>query len=177
MQEVECKILNVNQTKAERMLKGLGAVKKGTHKLRSMHFDTQKKDFQRNGWLLRLRTDGKEHVLTMKTNITKSSGIKSADEKEILVSDFGLAKTALEDMGFIVVRQFVKTRTTYALGKAKIEIDKYGRELSFIPTFMEIEATSKSAVLIIARKLGYTAKDLKPWTVYELIDYYKGRKL
>ncbi len=177
MLEVECKILNVKGAEIERKLRKLGGKRIGAKTLRAMHFDTPGRDFKKNKWLLRLRTDGKEHILTMKTGMKCASGIKSAEEKEITVANYANAKKILMNMGFGVVGEFVKKRISYRLGKAKIEIDRYGGELSFIPTFLEIEATSRSIVLNIARKLGYTAKDLKPWTVYELIGYYKGRKL
>ncbi|MEM0438048.1 MAG: class IV adenylate cyclase [Candidatus Micrarchaeia archaeon] len=172
MREVECKVLEVDVGQLKRKLKQLHARHISTKRLVAVHLDTRDRFFSKKHWLVRLRSDGGPAVLTLKMRSSKKAGLKSADEREITLSGFKSSLRVLRKMGLEPVRTLTKKRESYMLGDVRLEIDKYLKELSHIPPFLEIEADSRRKVLWAARKLGYSARDLKAYDTHDLITHY-----
>ena len=69
MNEVEVKILNINRKEIEKKLVALGAKKVFDDKVSALFFDSDEKEVRHNNKQLRLRTEGKKAVLTIKRKI------------------------------------------------------------------------------------------------------------
>ena len=51
-----------------------------TRQLNSVYFDTRKSKLRKNGLSLRIRSDGKRHVQTVKSDYSSSADVSSRDE-------------------------------------------------------------------------------------------------
>lgn len=157
MREVELKILNVNVPAMRRKLKKLGLkrVMKPTL-LREIHFTS--KTFNGRGSsasLFRLRKEGDESFLTVKTKRRKDRRFDVRQETEISVSDFEKTEKILKSVGFEVLREREKFREEYRAKGIKVEIDNYPK----IKPYAEIEGSDKKAVLKLLLMLGYSLRD------------------
>jgi hypothetical protein len=74
-----------------------------------------------------------------------------------------------------VTQSMDKHRTSYKTGDARFDIDTYKDDFSFIPPFMEIEA-SEAAIEKYAKQLGYEKKQCLPWSTDELVAHYTIKK-
>jgi adenylate cyclase class 2 len=103
-----------------------------THE-RNLRFDTPDGSLRRAGEVLRLRRDSENH-LTFKGPSEFKDGARSRTELEIIVGDFDDAQRILEALGYVVVFEYEKYRTTFQLGEVQVMLDE-------LPTgdFVEIE--------------------------------------
>ena len=177
MIEKETKIIGISKSETIKRLGQIGAVERGTVKLRSLVFDTSESSLKKSGALLRLRTDGESTLLTLKLpNKEENEGLKILTEVETGIGDFNSMKKILMALGYGVVDEFFKIRTGFTVGQARVEIEEYLEKYSFIPPFIEIEGHSREEILNVAKMLGHSEDELKPWTLYDLIDYYRKGK-
>ena len=79
--EYECRLLEINKKKKEKLLLEKGAVKKGDYFQKRYTYDFNPK--KENKWI-RLRTNGKINTLTIK-EITNNKAIDETNELEIEV--------------------------------------------------------------------------------------------
>jgi len=170
LREIEAKILEVDRKKLEAELRRIGAKKIGERKVESQFFDFPKDSLKRKGMVLRLRLDGKKTMLAVKKKRGKAR-LKELDEFEVEVSDFGEVRRMLLLLGLKETRAITKRRTSFKLGRAGIEIDK----IPGIPCFAEIEAPSEKQVVAVAKKLGFSEKQLLPWNMFDVLRHY-GKK-
>ena len=170
MREIEAKILEVDGKQLEARLRKLGAKKVGKRSVNSLFFDFPNNSLKKKKAVLRLRLDGKKSFLTLKRKRGKSK-LKELDEFQVEVSDFKETKKILSLAGLVEKRAIKKTRTTFKLGRASIEIDK----LPGIPLFAEIEAPSAKQVVATAKKLGFSEKRLLPWNMFRVLKHYKKK--
>ena len=113
MEEIEVKILNVDRSKCEEILLGLGAVKKFEGELQAFSFDNINKSVDNNRQLLRLRKEGDNQVLCLKEFISQDK-VKQMVEIEVDVSDFDKTMLILNKLGFEVKRQSKKSLCFYS---------------------------------------------------------------
>ena len=170
VREIEAKILEVDGAALRKKLGQIGAKKVFSGKLSSIYFDFPDNGLWKGRKILRLRKEGKRAVLCIKVKTAKSR-MKERDEFEIEVSDFSRAERMLKLLGLAEKRRIEKHRTSFRLGNAEIELDK----MPGIPLFMEIEAGSAKKVAAIAKRLGFSGKQLLPWNVFEVIGHYSKR--
>jgi len=168
--EVEVKILEINRKEIVRNLKKMKARKIFEGAIEAVYFDDSKSRLKKGGEVLRLRKKGKNVEMTVKKR-RHGRGAKVMDEYEVQTGDFNQAKKILSQLDFKEIRRFRKRRSSYSLGKVHFEIDKYPR----IPAFLEIEAASLKKVKAVLQRLGYSLKDTKPWSTFELFEYYRKR--
>ena len=118
---------------------------------KNLRFDLPDRGLRAKGSVLRLRRDD-EIRLTYKGAQTNTEGVLSRTEIEFVVDDFDMAKRFLEVLGYQVIVEYEKFRTTYALSDTvHVMLDElpYGN-------FIEIEADSVESVHAAVDSLGLT---------------------
>lgn len=145
--EYELRILEVDIAEVQARLEDLGAKKIGEYDFRRHVFEVI--PAVKGRWV-RLRTNGENTTLTIKQ--IQSDEVDGTAEWETNVDDFDVAFEMLEKMGLKSKGYQENKRIEYKLDGAQICIDTWPK----IPTYLEIEASSKKKVLTCAKRLGYT---------------------
>ncbi len=169
--EIEAKILEVDVKAVERRLQALGAkvTFDGAHE--AYAFDDERRSIRAAKSLLRLRREidhGEERVTFTFKQKAGGKNVKRAVEHETIVESFAQARKILEGLGLRVTRVVRKRRREYSLGRTHYCFDTF----KGVPTFLEIESASESAVVAAARQLGFSRNDLKPWTGVDVLKHY-----
>jgi adenylate cyclase class 2 len=114
----------------------------------NLRFDTPSGDLTRGYRVLRLRQDSKAR-LTYKGPGKLVDGVRSRQELEFTVSDFGTAHHFLEALGYEVSVMYEKYRATYTLDGVLVTLDEmpYGN-------FAEIEGPDGASIRKTAEVLG-----------------------
>ncbi len=174
MKETEVKILNVDEKEIENILLKFGAEQIFNDEITTQFFDFEDSRITKAKNVLRLREDGKRLLLTFKKILSKQSA-KEAEEYEVEVSDLQTLKKILESLGLSETGNIQKHRTSYRLNHIRFDIDTYEKELSCVPTYLEIEAENIELIYKYAELLGYSAKDCLPWSTEDVINYYSTK--
>jgi len=176
MKEIEIKVIEIDRKKVEDDLATQGAVRTFDGGVETWFFDFQDATITRAGNLLRLRRIGEKTDLTFK-KFEESQSAKVRDEYEVSISDFETMCLILESLGLISTLRMKKHRTSYKLKSGvEVDIDKYAGEYSHIPELLEIEGEDLETIYQHAKLLGFQPEDCKPWTTFELIESYSGKK-
>ncbi|MBS3060972.1 MAG: class IV adenylate cyclase [Candidatus Diapherotrites archaeon] len=170
MREIEVKILEVDKDAVIEKLKALGAKKTFEGKLENYYFDLPDKLFSNNKTVLRLRRQKNQSILCLKQSIS-NIGAKQMHEHETPV-DYAKTKKLLTELGFEIIESLEKRRETWVIGKIHFDFDRYIGSKKKIPEFLEIEVPDTRQLFSIAKKLGFSKKDLKPWGANKLLRYY-----
>lgn len=168
MKEIEVKILEVDKEEVIKKLKELGAKKVFDGKIKTSYFDSDDEWLKRDGKVLRLREKGRELKLTIKKGISKEEA-KIMEEFEVGLDEFEPIKNILNGLGLKEIQKIVKHRASYVLGDMHFEFDTH----TGIPTFLEIEGPSLEKVKDYVEILGYSMEDTKPWSVWDVLEYYE----
>ena len=175
MEEVEVKILSVDRGEVEARLKSLGASKTFEGDVETAFFDLPGDPIGKANNLLRLRRRGNKSELTFKKFVA-DEGAKFREEYEVLVSDFDTTRVILESIGLKAFQHLKKHRVSYALKQGvAVDLDKYTGDLVHIPDLMEVEAKDIATLRSHVKLLGFSEKDAKSWTTFDLINYYSGK--
>ncbi|MFN0203700.1 MAG: class IV adenylate cyclase [Bacteroidia bacterium] len=174
MQEIEVKILDIEEDTLIQRLQTLGAKKHFDGEMVAMFYDFPAQQLQHKKGVLRLRKEGDEVALTLKTYIS-SAGAKIMEEQEVKVSDLATMQNILTGLGMEITRKTRKYRVEYLLNQTKIVFDKYEEDLAFIPLFIEVEAPDLVQLYETVLQLGYKIEDCKSWNTFDLIQHYKYR--
>jgi adenylate cyclase class 2 len=137
---------------------------------RNLRFDTADQKLRNLRQVLRLRQD-KENILTFKGAAETGKQVSIRQEIEVLVDDFDTTRTLLMGLGYEVVMEYEKYRTTYSLLDTLVVLDElpYGK-------FIEIEGPDGNSILKVARNLNLNWK-LRVMTSYTyLFENLKNRK-
>ena len=172
MNEIEVKILDINKDDIIQKLKKFGAKKVFDDEINAIYLDYEDKRLVKNKNVLRLRTEGKTNVLTMKEFVSKKD-VKIFKEYELTVSDFKETQRIFEMLGIKKYTSMKKHRTSYKLDNIKFEFDKYENEYDYIPLFLEIECEDKEKIFEYAKKLGFSKKQCTPYTFIDLVKIYE----
>ncbi len=167
MTEIEVKILDIDIKSTEKTIKKLGG--KLVHKnllYREQYFTTDNESLDFSS--LRLRSEGNEAYITMKFKKQGNKKFLSRKEIQVKVSDFKIASTLIQLMGFRPIGIREKIRKEYRLGNIKIELDQYPE----IPPYLEIEGSSQRSVKQFLTKLGYDLKYTVHFSATEIIKQY-----
>lgn len=176
MHEIEVKILKVDKPSLLTKLHQLGAEKHFEGELHAIFWDTANNSIRKNQQALRLRKEGEEVALTVKTPISLDT-VKIMEELEVKVSDFDIMQDILQALGYQARRSTRKIREEYILQGTKIVFDQYLDDLAYIPLFIEIEAPDVDSLYKIVALLNYSKEDCKNWNTFELVNYYKRNTL
>ncbi len=167
MQEIELKILDIDIKEIEKKLIKLGADKISTNLVSVNIFDFEDSRIKKKRELLRLRQIGDKIELTHKGKRKEDIEFKISEETETTVESFEEMKKILEKIGLICINESEKTRTSFKIGKTKIEIDQHPK----IPPYLEIEGT-KEDIEDIVKKLGFSMNDTCDLTGSKVIKKY-----
>lgn len=177
MQEVEVKIIDIDRGKVEATLKSLGASETFEGEVETLFFDFPGDPISKAKNLLRLRKRGDKNELTFKRFVADNTA-KVREEYEVLVSDFDTTRVILESIGLKGFGHLKKHRISYALKDGvAVDLDKYEGDLAHIPDLMEIEAKDTAELRSHLNLLGFRPQDAKPWTTFDLINYYSGKSV
>ena len=174
MKEIEVKILEVDRSKVEIALVGLGAKKIFDGNVQTMLFDFEDGSIVRAKDVLRLRKEVDRVELTYK-KVRFTEAAKVAEEFSVEVSNLETMKEILENLGLSIIEDMLKHRMSYALDNVRFDIDRYLEDFSFVPEFMEIEAENSDMIHKYAGLLGFDPEKCLPWSTQDILKYY-GRK-
>jgi adenylate cyclase class 2 len=175
MREIEAKILEVNRTKLEKTLLGVGAKKIFDGDIETSFFDFKDSSIIKQQNVLRLRKEEKNIELTYK-KVQFTQAAKTADEYTVEVSNLETMKKILENLGLSVIDRMQKHRVSYTLEGGRFDFDCYSGVYGYIPEFLEIEAESIDSMHKYAGLLGFKEKDCLPWSTTDLIRHYSQKK-
>lgn len=137
---------------------------------KNLRFDSADQKLRNLRQVLRLRQD-KENILTFKGAAETGKQVSVRQEIEVLVDDFDTTRTLLEGLGYEVVMEYEKYRTTYSLLDTLVVLDElpYGK-------FIEIEGPDGNSIQKVARNLNLNWK-MRVMTSYTyLFENLKDRK-
>lgn len=161
--EIEIKILNINLRRLKGAIKKIGGKQILKPMLmRELYFESPSKNRAYSSF--RLRSEGKRNFLTLKIK-KDDERFEVRDEYEVEVIDFDMTKTILELAGFKVFRCREKKRESYRVANVRIEIDSYPN----MNPYAEIESTSKRAIEVFIKKIGFNFKCVTKKTATEII--------
>ena len=128
-------------------LRQLSAAHESTCDETNTLFDTSGESLRRDGRVLRLRTIGRQTLLTFKGPATYRDGVKTREEAELDVDGSAMLRI-LDGLGYRPSLEYRKTRETWQLDGALVALDTldFGR-------FVEIEGDDEQ-VRRIASQLG-----------------------
>jgi adenylate cyclase, class 2 len=155
MKEIEIKILEINPKEIEKKIISLGGKKTGSNLIKERFYDYPDGKLKSNFSILRIRTCGKKTEFTFKHSTGKLSDSDFAVREEIQteVSNAKELERIVSALGLVLVKDREKKRTSFILGKTKIEIDQYPG----IPSYLEVEGNEKTIPPVV-KKLGYSMK-------------------
>lgn len=170
MREVEAKFLEINRKELEKKLKSLGAKKVFNTIIENYLYDFPNNQLSKKDHILRLRSINNKKELTFKKAQQKRAKVKIREELNLKISDIKLAQKILKLLGLKEIIKGKKRRIRYKTKDAQFEFDKYLGKYSYVPEFLEIEATEKTIEKY--RKLLGLKKGTK-YSFHELIKIYK----
>ncbi|MFN8397965.1 MAG: class IV adenylate cyclase [Bacteroidia bacterium] len=176
MQEIEAKILEIDTDAIQAKLGDLGAAFEFEQEFFAIYYDDAVGRLGAAQQVLRIRKEGDDVRLTMKSPSELSqAGIRSREELELSIGDFEMMRTILGKLGYNEYLKMRKIRRQYALGDAHVVIDTHIDDLAFIPPYMEIEAPSHDRLLEVSDALGFERRQLLDWNAARVMDYYRER--
>jgi adenylate cyclase, class 2 len=135
----------------------------------NLRFDTADEQLRRGNRALRLRRDSTV-TLTYKGPGAMRDGIRRRPESEVQVADLERARAVLEGLGYVVVFEYEKYRTTYSLGDVEIMLDElpYG-------DFVELEGGS-DLLKPAALQLGLRWETAIPHSYHSLFEQLRAAR-
>jgi adenylate cyclase class 2 len=117
-----------------------------------LRFDTGDQRLRNLRHVLRLRKDT-QNILTFKGAAESGKLVSIRQEIEVVVDDFETTRTLLEGLGYEVIMEYEKFRTTYSLLDTLVVLDElpYG-------DFIEIEGPDGKSIQKVARNLNLNWK-------------------
>lgn len=174
MLEKEIKILEIDTKKLFSDLEKLGAKKTFDWIIHDIYYDFpdwEKLKMEKNKRMFRIRTKWKEHIYTIKRKRKKmweEEGAIIKDEHETSITNIESFQRVLDKYGMTKTREKKKHRVSYALAGAEFDIDTYEE----IPTFLEIEETSRENINFWIRKLNLENHDILLWGSRKIFKHY-----
>lgn len=173
MKELEVKILNINLEDMESRLRGLGATLIDKELQVNTLIDS-KENFIQNSLdsYLRIRetksilTNKVKITLTMKKNINRE-GIRENIEINTDISDKDAMLEILKSLGYYVIQEGFKERTSYALKDVRFDLDKWDDSTYPYP-YMEIEVNDEHQLEDMIKLLNIPKKDISTKSIVEL---------
>lgn len=168
-QEVEVKILDIDEEKISQLLLGKGAKKVFDGIISDQFYKGMPKGIS----VLRVRDEDGNVSLSVKKDI--SLGFSSVvEEFEVGVSSREQVKKILSLLGFKDAGCIVKRRTSYVLNSIRFEFDKMLEELDFVPCYLEIEADSEEKIDDALQIIGMRREDCVNFGMPEVIEKYRA---
>jgi len=169
--EIEVVIIDVDFNSLVKKLKKLKAKEIYNGFFYDYFYDKKSKKLKKNNQVLRLRKlDDGSAIITFKENpVFKDYKIR--DEYEITSNDFLETKKIFEKLGYVLLKKRKMKRTIYLLDDVFVDFhDLLDKQ---VPIYLEVEGPTKKQILDVAKKLGFTKKDLHSSTTKEVINKFK----
>ncbi len=149
--EVKFYVLSLEDIAAKILELGGKLVQERTFE-KNLRFDSADQKLRNLHQVLRLRQDN-ENILTFKGAPEMGKPVSIRQEIEVLVDDFERTRELLEGLGYEVVMEYEKYRTTYSLLGTLVVLDElpYGK-------FIEIEGQDGNSIQKVARNLNLNWK-------------------
>lgn len=146
--EIEAKWLNIDKDLLRDKLKAAGAVLINPERLMSRRvFDFPDARLNDKGAWVRVRNEGDKVTMSYKQQFDRS--LHGTKEATVKVDNFDSASEFLYLLGLNSKSYQETKRESWKLGDVEVEIDTW----PWIPSFVELEGTSESAVREAAEKL------------------------
>lgn len=147
--EIEVRFLEIDTQELLKKLRDLGAIDYGEDFLREIVFyDKDMKWQYEEKKYVRTRSTKDGAFLTFKHN--EEDTATGTKEIEFKIDNLEKAKQFLEEIGLIAFREQEKKRHKFKLGEVIVDIDSWPS----IPTYVELEGPSESALQEAAKKLN-----------------------
>jgi adenylate cyclase, class 2 len=169
--EIEVKLeMEAPRTRVAARLRALGAtLHRPRHFEDNQILDDASGKLRRKGHLLRVRTAGRDGLLTFKGPSRILGGAKARIELETKVAEPEALIRLLGRIGFRPVFRYQKYRTLYRHAKLLIAVDE-----TPIGNYLELEG-SPAGILRFSRRLGYDQEDFITHTYHELFLAYRRK--
>lgn len=168
MNEIEVKILEINEKEIREKLQKKGAKKIFEGEIHAKSFDYPDKRLKNSGIFLRVRKIGDKVELCCKEKI-ESDSFKKRKETDIEVGNFEDVITIFTKLGLQQTLKYKKHRESYKLNNTRFEIDNFPG----MPTYLEIEAETEEDIKKAVKMLGYTMKQTTSDSLNKLMEKYK----
>lgn len=147
--EIEAKWLDIDLELMRGKLNDIGATLINPERLMTRSvFDFPDKRLGKIGGWVRVRNEGDKTTLSYKQHNART--LHGTKEISVIVDDFDATCDFLTTIG-LVSKSFQETkRESWKMGDVEIELDTW----PWIPSFLEIEATSESSLRSVVEKLG-----------------------
>ncbi|WP_313756044.1 class IV adenylate cyclase [Tissierella sp.] len=173
MKELEVKILNVNLDDMELKLRSLGATLIDKELQVNTLIDS-KENFIQNSLdsYLRIRetksilNNNIKFTLTMKKNINRE-GIRENIEINTDISDKKAMLEILKSLGYYVIQEGFKERTSYVLNNIRFDLDKWD-DSTYPEPYMEIEVNDEDELEGIIELLDIPKENISTKSIVEL---------
>lgn len=147
--ELEAKWLNVNVAEIRAVLEQTGAsLVVPERDMTRRNFDYPDKRLEKVGGWVRVRNEGDKVTLSYKQLNDRT--LHGTKEVSVTVNSFDATCVFLESIGLTQTSFQETKRESWVLGDTQIELDTW----PWIPSFVEIEASSETALFEVAAKLG-----------------------
>lgn len=166
MDEVEAKVLEIDEQYVTEQLEEQGAEKVFDGEVTSRFYDYPDGRIEEEG-VLRLREAGDHTFITYKIDVSRD-GAKTMEEIEFDVSSTEMADRFLRELGLEEIRSSWKHRQKWERGDIEYVIDEYPG----IPALLEIEAPDEQRMYDAFEELGYERSDLKSWDASQVHEHY-----
>lgn len=153
MTEIECRFLEIDKVSLVKKLVSLGAKDQGEIMLEETIFYDPEFKWRDEQRFVRLRKSGDQIKLTYKEH--REHTVDGTYEIEFEVGDYKKAEIFLEKTGLVAFRHQQKKRHTLVLNGVVFDIDTW----PLIPTYVELEGESETALKSAAAAVGFDWKD------------------
>lgn len=147
--EIEAKWLNIDKDNLRKVLVDSGAILVAPERsmIRRVYDFPDKRLESIGGWV---RVRNEDNKITMSYKQLNDRTVHGTKEITVVVGDFDLACSFLESIGLTSKSIQETKRESWKLGDSEIELDTW----PWIPSFVEIEATSETLLKNTAKTLG-----------------------
>jgi adenylate cyclase class 2 len=173
MNEIEVKVLGIDQDKIKEKLEILGAEPVKKEFQVNYMFDFADSRFFSKGGYVRIRhlTDfakNREKIAVTFKELISREKFKISKEIEFNSDNFSETKNFLEALGLKLFRVDEKFRESYRLAEGLIEIDTWAG----VPSYLEVEAETGEKVEILLGRLGLKLEESTSMTLAEILIHY-----
>ncbi|MDY6770995.1 MAG: class IV adenylate cyclase [Candidatus Nanohaloarchaea archaeon] len=169
MDEIEAKVLEIDDAAVAERLAEVGAEQVMDAEVESSFYDYPDGSIEKQGVLRLRRIEEYDTFVTMKCDISRD-GAKTMEETEFSVSDYEAVDAFFEQLGLQKIRESSKHRRKWEKADVEYVIDEYPG----IPPLLEVEAPDEETMYEAFDELGYTKDELVAWDASQVKEHYEG---
>lgn len=173
VKELEVKVLNIDLDEMEQKLKSLGAILTSKEEQLNRLIDSKDNFIQKNlDSYIRIRETKSllnkdiKITLTLKKNISRE-GIRENIEINTDIMDIDSMLEILGHLGYNVIQEGFKKRTSYTLGNVRFDLDIWDKNTYPYP-YMEIEVNDEEELKEMIKLLEIPIENISTKSIVEL---------